>query len=648
MRPVAATVGAGLSKAGDVLDRGVRQATRAAGDALNGSRSRRGDVVKGLIDQSPLKGTPLGQGLKRAVDFQTRVENLTTDVARGAANGLAGNVTGLLGLTGGALQLQDERVRAEAAKQVKAIANAAVSDPVGVLKGLGQQSVAAFTKDPGAFIGEVGANLIPLGMVTGAPSKGAALGRAVRGAGAAADDLAVAAKGASSVRRAADVASAATGPITQRGPLAARARQALTGPLDFPAAHAATQTRLAKQATSQRFQISVAHPENQFPDEFAGRHTGTPITALGDGDWYHGWNSMEYRLNRMTDTQGKTRSLFDPKYLKDGVVDLEAVKAAGRDPAKIGNVLGSLDDVPPDTRALVLSPNRFHTAQIEQLARNPNVKGIYVEKPMGINLTDLKKLDSVVASSGKAMYFGDHYVMASGAMTALMGKQMPFKNLVRITHDPTGKLASALQDGKSVLGEIRSIEGRTIYEGSDNLLTSRGWLQKASMGGGVMLDLQVHLNNVLSNLGFSAERIDDVVRMVRPDAPGTPRGVFEALKPGSDLAEDFARVQGSMTGGAKFDLTVAQFEKNPENVLKLTDKSGHSLAVDFETRKVAYRGPDGTLLGEAEMAGDPVMLTMDHALNYFDSGDTVPMFYQEQRKSIELIEAAKAHWAQNP
>jgi predicted dehydrogenase len=406
-----------------------------------------------------------------------------------------------------------------------------------------------------------------------------------------------------------------------------------------PEWHLKTQSRLVEQ--SKAFAIPTAHADNLFPPELKGKFAGTNLIAVGDGDWYHGWDSVEYRLNLLTDDGGKTREVFDPRYLTDGKPDLEKVRAAGRDPEKIGKLVTSLDATDVRGNALVLSPNRFHVQQIEQLVKNPNVTGVYVEKPMATNLEELKKLDGLVAAAGKPMYFGDHYVFAAAPLFALMGKALPGENLVQITSDPTGRLKAALDSGQPLLHGVKAIDAKTEFPGDDNLL-KRSWLQKASLAGGVQLDLQVHLENVIHQLGFEESKLDSVERKVRPAGEGVPRGTFVPIDPKADQAEDFAHVKATLEGGAKLNLEVAQYVPTTDNHVTLTGDDGCQLKMDLESRVVQYLGADGAVLGEAKLAADPVLLMMNHALGYFASGDKQPVFYEEQRASIRAIEAAKA------
>ena len=72
----------------------------------------------------------------------------------------------------------------------------------------------------------------------------------------------------------------------------------------------------------------------------------------------------------------------------------------------------------------------------------------------------------------------------------------------------------------------------------------------------------------------------------------------------------------------------------------LTDEQGRCLRLNYADRTVQFL-QQGELLGELRCPADPALLLMHHALSYFGSGDKEPMFYQEQRASIELVESIK-------
>jgi predicted dehydrogenase len=269
------------------------------------------------------------------------------------------------------------------------------------------------------------------------------------------------------------------------------------------------------------------------------------------------------------------------------------------------------------------------------------VKSVYVDKPIAIDSKQLGQLGQILPKLNKPVFFGDHYVYAATGLLALLGKETIHKALLDLRFDTMGDLRAALDQAQPLLGRLAKVEARTTFIGSQSLVGDRGWLEKSSLGGGVLLDLAVHQTNVLHCLGLEVEKVERADRRIRPDEPSTPLGVFVPRPAGSDLAEDYADVSGRLRGGAVFSLTVAQFEKEYQDFLILTDENGRSVKMDYVTRTVrVFQGEE--LIGELRCAADPVLLTMHHALSYFASGDTEPMYYQEHRNSVELIERIKA------
>lgn len=402
--------------------------------------------------------------------------------------------------------------------------------------------------------------------------------------------------------------------------------------------HQRTQQRLLQQ--SQQFSVGVGDKSQLFPQEFRQQFAGQKLAIFGDGDWYHGWNSLEYRLNLMADGGGVNRWIYDPKYLVNGQVSPQALIAAGRDPQTVGTVIASTGELPGEVAACIFSPNRFHVGSLEEMMSLDQVTGIYLEKPAAINLAELVRLDQALSNPQKPVFFGDHYIYAASGLLALMGQNVIYPQLLEVGYDPFGLLQKALDQKQPLLGKITRVEARSTFRGSDHLLKDRGWLEKASEGGGVLLDLAVHQANVLHTLGLEVEEVEQADLRIRPETTESARGIYVPIAEGSDLAEDYAQVTGRIRGGGQLRLTVAQFADDPGNDLVLADEQGRCLRLNYADRTVQFL-QQGELLGELRCPADPALLLMHHALSYFRSGDKEPMFYQEQRASIELVESIK-------
>ena len=82
-------------------------------------------------------------------------------------------------------------------------------------------------------------------------------------------------------------------------------------------------------------------------------------------------------------------------------------------------------------------------------------------------------------------------------------------------------------------------------------------------------------------------------------------------------------------------------------LFQVTDEGGKTLKLYFDhPYKVEYLDENNNVMGKIEQHADAVLLMMHHALSYFHSDeDNVPIFYHEQRASIEFIEQVKSFWA---
>jgi len=269
---------------------------------------------------------------------------------------------------------------------------------------------------------------------------------------------------------------------------------------------------------------------------------------------------------------------------------------------------------------------------------------------MAIDRKELQRLDELTRSNDKKIYFGDHYLFANVGLFALMGKHMPYKNLLTAS---SRELDKAIKSVKPLLRNIKKVEARNVFIGHKNLICGRNWLGEASSGGGVLLDLQVHLSDVFHALGFEIEELTQVECQVRPRELNSSYtggegdltlGQYRPRMKCENLAEDRAFMRGKTTSGAAFEFEVAQFaaSKDQANYIQLTDEDGKKLKLYFDTQKVQYLNEKDEVIGEVEQKIDAVLLMMHHALSYFHSDeDNAPMFYHEQRASIEFIEDVK-------
>lgn len=424
--------------------------------------------------------------------------------------------------------------------------------------------------------------------------------------------------------------------------------------------HAQTQQRLAVHA--EKFKVNVS---DQFPKEFESVFPNAKLALLGAGDWVFGWSSVDNRLDRLTDATGKTRYVYAPQLVReDGSVNEEAVQELcdryGLVRSVFGTIMRSPDDVPDDAIGFIFSPNQWHDDQLDALLKSPSTKAVYVEKPMAIDRKELQRVDELTRLSTKKIYFGDHYLFAGIGLFALMGKHMPYKNLLTAHGELSGELSKAVESAAPLLRNIERIEARSVFIGHETLINGRPWLEQANLGGGVLLDLQVHLSDVFHALGFEIRKLRHVECRLRP--PGLEYkggekdptlGLYKPLEKDKNnladgknkLAEDRAFIQGETTSGATFVFEVGQFaeSKDRANYFQVTDENEKTLKLYFDhPYKVEYIDKQNKVIGSLEQKADAVLLMMHHALSYFHSNeDNIPMFYHEQRASIDFIEHVK-------
>jgi hypothetical protein len=376
----------------------------------------------------------------------------------------------------------------------------------------------------------------------------------------------------------------------------------------------------------------------EMPEEFKGKHRNSSVVIIGAGNLYKRYSGGLSRvLHHLLETKVGNIRIYDPKYLgTTGIMNM-------RSDSLIDPVTSSLNAIKKDSVALILSPNQFHLSQIKALANNPNIKGIYCEKPMVINQSELVQLDKVLKTTDKPVCFGDHYYFKKLALLSLMGVPVPYKNLLDIELDETnGKISECMEKSKPILGKITSIKARKIENGSPTLL-NRTWLQNKA-GGGVLLDLGVHIFDVNNLLGLNVKNIDSVDLKKYPFVGriDKSKGVFREM--GSQEVEDYARITGTATGGAKFDYEMTAYGLENTDYLLLEDENNFKLRIPSDNaRAIEYLDNNNKVIGRVSMKVNNYMLIFDHILSYFNSkkDNTSPLFYNEQKDSILLIEKIK-------
>ncbi len=225
--------------------------------------------------------------------------------------------------------------------------------------------------------------------------------------------------------------------------------------------------------------------------------------------------------------------------------------------------------VPPQTHAIVMSLPVDHVHDAAFAHNDLGVANVLVEKPMAQSFQDAKGLAEQFRQNGK-LVISDHY----------LSKALPAEVLAGI--DRSEFVAST--DSRSVesmfgmLGEIMpitAVEARLVEKGDG--ANMRGWILDPQKGGGVLLDLAVHLFAVGARLHvFDSEMSIRDVRLETRDTDGLWRSVSRV---GNDpRAELFADLQLASRSGAPVRIVVgkvgAQHEAPGEKMFRLTGEKG--------------------------------------------------------------------------
>jgi hypothetical protein len=310
------------------------------------------------------------------------------------------------------------------------------------------------------------------------------------------------------------------------------------------------------------------------------------------------------------------------------------------------------EEIDPTLPYMDFTPSFLHARRVVgELAKDEKKRasGAYIEKPCAISASDLEKLDEAIKQNPDyPIFFADHYYYKHLALFALMGvKDIPFKGHIKVTEDPTGRLQEVIDSGQSIIGEAASIEG-SLVEGQGNVIDQSGvahlnagttehrkWLGVRESGGGMLLDLLVHLNNGAQVMGYEMDTVDSVFLGKHTDLAGK----YDPIENGDHkTAEDYAEVIGTTKDGVKIKFRVGKFAEKNEKYMLIKGKNGSSIRVDYSgTNTVTVMDKDGAVVGKAEISSDPFTLAEAHGLEHITKGKGA-YFYKEQSNSGWLID----------
>jgi len=367
------------------------------------------------------------------------------------------------------------------------------------------------------------------------------------------------------------------------------------------------------------------------PKELENRLSYIDVTIYGAG------GNVAERYAKGKGLLGVKGRLYDP---------MKPPKAGEKD-----KIVG-YEEIDPTLTLMDFTPSFLHARRVvEELAKDEKKRasGIYVEKPCAISATDLAKLDEAIKQNPDyPIFFADHYYYKNLAFFALTGvKDIPFKGHIKVTEDPTGKLQEIIDSGQSIIGEVASIEG-SLVEGQGNVVDTSGvahlnagtiehrkWLGVRESGGGMLLDLLVHLNNGTQVMGHEMTTVDSVFLGKHTDLAGK----YDPIENGDHkTAEDYAEVSGTTKDGVKIKFTLGKFAKENKKGMLAKGKNGSSIRVDYSgTNTVTVFDKNGLVVGKAEISSDPFTLAEAHGLEHITK-EKGPKNYDWQRKSVLLIQ----------
>lgn len=359
------------------------------------------------------------------------------------------------------------------------------------------------------------------------------------------------------------------------------------------------------------------YTEEKYPVDYRNKYSDLGAGIIGAGQVF------QQRIGPSLHFLGvENKVILDPNLNKE---------LLGQRDQRIDN----LEAITEDHIGFILSPNNRHVSQVIELAGRK--VSVYVEKPIAINKEEISELDKVVAETKVPIYFADYYLFKALGLFALMGVEMPFKEHLRIEHDPNGKLADAIKTCKPILDKIVKVKGY-LLEGGQTLpatIEGREWLGDLKQGGGMLLDLMVHLTNITNMLDLKIKSISSAWLGVNEGI----RGKYRPIDSGEfETAEDFAKVEGTATNGAEVEFAVGKFAKEHDRYLLLEDENGYALRLAFTSdNSVEWRDANGDFLGKVNLLADPYFLTMTHAIEHLTKGNGA-MFYEPQRESVLKIE----------
>ena len=320
------------------------------------------------------------------------------------------------------------------------------------------------------------------------------------------------------------------------------------------------------------------------------------------------------------------------------------------------NVLSKEGDV-FNSALYLLSPSQYHSSQIVDAVKNAkakNIKGIFIEKPMCISKEQLQEIEKVTKNSKIPLYFGDHYYFSNLAGLRLMGVDMPNKECIKINFDMTKnkKFTQCIENAEPYFEsqDIKSITSK-LNEKDVDALVSRPWYRKPGCGGGILLDLQLHVFDLLNIIGLKLTEITNVRGLKYPYSekvfsnlssqnPLKHKTLFDLFKKGE--IEDGVITFGKINGNIPTMLESIRYAPNNEKYIKIKNHNGEKIIfhVTSGEKKVQLLDKNNELMAEAYVTEAPYSLMLENAQKNFSrkpDAKFLSLLFNAQKASLEQI-----------
>lgn len=363
---------------------------------------------------------------------------------------------------------------------------------------------------------------------------------------------------------------------------------------------------LKQQSESPLYAFDESKKENWLPEGYKGVFNGQQTNIIGMGNIFKEIFNMQ-EIFDLYFRERKNINAYDPKLLEDGA-DQEGY-----------NVLPNFESIESGS-AFILTPNRFHVDQVEALSKKENLDGVYVEKPMCTTEEELERLKKIVQTSKTPLYFGDYFYFAQIPALRLMGVDMPYKDSVCIEFDNSAnkKFTNSIENAIPFFKpeEISSINTRFREEGIG--LDGRDMPNTRTGGGGILLDMQIHVSNLLNLMGLELNEVTEVIAKKHPCGPARGKSSLIPLEEGD--AEDGVIIKGKINGSINVTFDVAQYMDERANTIIIESKNGQKIKItvdDFE-KKVELLDENDNTIACAKLNVKSYGLMIHHAQTFFN------------------------------